>query len=318
MRKPFAVLLASFLLQTSVHAADKIRIGFPDLAAQFLPLPLGEVKGFFHEEGLQAEFIRIRPAISSAALIAGETDYDTVIGNGIAAAIRGLPVRIVAAYVPAAPIALIARPEFKSVPDLRGKTIGLNTYGGALESIARLMFKHFGLDPDRDAKFLATGTIDSRFAAMKQSLTAATLGSPPIDFLGRKLGFIVIARAHELFSFPASGLVASARKIKEKPDEVKRVIKAGIKANRYIQQNREGTIQVMIAWLKIDKEIAAVTYDSVVKAYNDDGSVPESGLRLNIEEAKRVGKLEREISFAEVADLTILREAQKDLGLKAK
>jgi len=318
MKKIFLALLSIYVLHASADAADKVRIGFPDLAAQFLPLPLGEAKGFFQEEGLQAEFIRIRPAISSAALIAAEIDYDAVIGNGIAAAIRGLPVRVVAAYVPAAPIALIARPEIKSIPDLRGKPIGLNTFGGALESIARLMFKHFGLDPDRDAKFLATGTIDSRFAAMKQNLTAATLGSPPIDFLGRKLGFIVIARAHELFSFPASGLVASVRKIKEKPDEVKRVIKAGIKANRYIQQNREGTIQVMVAWLKIDKEIAAVTYDSVVKAYNEDGGVPESGLRLNIEEAKRVGKVDREISFAEVADLTILREAQKELALKAK
>jgi len=318
MKKIFLALLSIYVLHASADAADKIRIGFPDLAAQFLPLPLGEVKGFFHEEGLQAEFIRIRPAISSAALVSGEIDYDAVIGNGIAAAIRGLPVRVVAAYVPAAPIALIARPEIKSIPDLRGKPIGLNTFGGALESIARLMFKHFGLDPDRDAKFLATGTIDSRFAAMKQNLTAATLGSPPIDFLGRKLGFIVIARAHELFSFPASGLVASVRKIKEKPDEVKRVIKAGIKANRYIQQNREGTIQVMVAWLKIDKEIAAVTYDSVAKAYNEDGGVPERGLRLNIEEAKRVGKVDREISFAEVADLTILREAQKELALKAK
>jgi NitT/TauT family transport system substrate-binding protein len=318
MKKIFLALLSIYVLHASADAADKVRIGFPDLAAQFLPLPLGEAKGFFQEEGLQAEFIRIRPAISSAALVSSEIDYDAVIGNGVAAAIRGLPVRVVAAYVPAAPIALIARPEIKSIPDLRGKPIGLNTFGGALESIARLMFKHFGLDPDRDAKFLATGTIDSRFAAMKQNLTAATLGSPPIDFLGRKLGFIVIARAHELFSFPASGLVASVRKIKEKPDEVKRVIKAGIKANRYIQQNREGTIQVMVAWLKIDKEIAAVTYDSVVKAYNEDGGVPESGLRLNIEEAKRVGKVDREISFAEVADLTILREAQKELALKAK
>lgn len=318
MKKIFVALLTVFFLRTAVDAAEKIRIGFPDLAAQFLPLPLGEVKGFFQEEGLQAEFIRIRPAISSVALVSGEIDYDVVIGNGIAAAIRGLPVKILAAYVPAAPMALIARPEFKSVPELRGKTIGLNTYGGALESIARLMFKHFGLDPDKDVKFLPTGTLDSRFAAMKQNLTAATLGSPPIDFLGKKLGFVVLARAHELFSFPASGLVASARKIKEKPDEVKRVIKAGIKANRYIQQNREGTIQVMTAWLKIDKEIAAVTYDSVVKAFNDDGSIPESGLRLSIEEAKRVGKVEREISFADVADLTILREAQKELGLKAK
>jgi ABC-type nitrate/sulfonate/bicarbonate transport system substrate-binding protein len=91
---------------------------------------------------------------------------------------------------------------------------------------------------------------------MKQGLTAATLGSPPLDFLGKKLGFVVLARAQDLFNFPAIGLVASVKKIKEAPDEIKRVIKAGIKANRYIHQNREGTIQVMIEWLKINKEIA--------------------------------------------------------------
>ena len=310
--------LIILLLQGSVQAADRVRIGFPDLAAQFLPLPLGQQKGFFQEEGLQAEFIRIRPAVSAAALVAGEIDYDTVIGNGIGAAIRGLPLKIVAAYVPAAPIALIARPELKSVQELRGKAIGLNTYGGTLESIARLICKHFGLDPDKDVKFLPTGTVDSRFAAVKQGLTAATLGSPPLDFLGKKLGFVVLARAHELFSFPASGLVAIVKKIKERPDEVKRVIKAGIKANRYIHQERDGTIQVMTAFLKIDKEIAAATYESVVKAYNDDGGVPENGLRLVIEEAKRIGRVDRDIPLAEVADLSILREAQKELGIKGR
>jgi ABC-type nitrate/sulfonate/bicarbonate transport system substrate-binding protein len=123
-------------------------------------------------------------------------------------------------------------------------------------------------------------------------------------------------RAHELFSYPASGLVATVKKIKEKPDEIKRVIKASIKANRYIHQNREGTIQVMTAWLKIDKEIAAVTYDSVVKAYNDDGSVPESGLRLAVEEARRLGKVEREVALSEVSDFSILREAQREMGIK--
>ncbi len=318
MKKIIWALLTVFIFHASVHAADRIRIGFPDLAAQFVPLPLGQARGFFQEEGLQAEFIRIRPAISPAALVSGEIDYDTVIGNGIGAAIRGLPVRVVAAYLPGAPIALIARPEFKSVQELRGKTIGLNTYGGALESIARLIFKHFGLDPDKDVKFLATGTVDSRFAAVKQGLTAATLGSPPIDFLGKKLGFVVLARAHELFSYPASGLVATVKKIKERRDEIKRVIKAGIKANRYIHQNREGTIQVMAEFLKIDKEIATATYESVWKAYNDDGSVPENGLRLGIEEAKRVGKVDRDISLSEVSDLSILREAQREMGIQGR
>jgi len=318
MFKILCALFSIFFLHNSADAAEKIRLGFPDLAAQFIPLPLAEKKDFFKEQGLQGEFIRIRPAISSAALVSGEIDFDTVLGNGVAAAIRGIPVKVVACYLPATPIALIARPEFKSVQELKGKTIGLNTYGGTLESTARLFVKHFGLDPDKDVKFLATGTVDSRFAAMKQGLTAATLGSPPLDFLGKKLGFIVLARAHELFNFPASGLVASMRKIKEKPDEIKRVIKAGIKGSRYIRQNRDGTLPVMMEWLKIDKEIAAVTYGSVWKAFSENGSLPENGLRIAIEEAKRVGKVEREVSLSEVADLSILREAQKELGISEK
>jgi len=319
MFKRVVALVFLFLAGCAVtDAADKVRMGFPDLAAQFLPLPLAEKRDFLKEQGLQGEFIRIRPAISSAALISGEIDYDTVLGNGIGAAIRGLPVKVVACFLPATPIALISRPEFKSVHDLKGKNIGLNTFGGTLESLSRLIAKHFGLDPDKDLKFLATGTVESRFAAMQQGLTAATLGSPPIDFLGKKLGFVVLARANELFNFPASGLVASVRAIKEKPDQIKRVIKAGIKASRYIRQNREGTLPVMTEWLKIDKDIASVTYDSVWKAFTEDGSLPENGLRLAIEEAKRVGKVDRDISFSEVADLSILREAQKELGIGAK
>ncbi len=312
------LLLSGFLLDSSVQAADKIRIGFPDLAAPFVPLAVGEKRGFFQEQGVQAEFIRINPAIALQALAGGEIDYYTVLGPGVAAAIRGVPVKLVAAYVPVAPTALIARPEIKSVPELKGKTIGVNAYGGALEAMARLIFKHFGLDPDKEVKFLATGPVDSRFGAMAQGLTVATLGSPPIDFLGKKLGFVVLARAHELFSFPVSGLIASARKIKERPDEIRRVIKAGIKANRYIRENRDGTLPVMMEWLKIDKEMATATYDSSLKSFSDDLGLPEDGLRLLISEAQRTAKVDREIPLSEVADLSILREVQKELGIKRK
>lgn len=316
MKKFFLALISMSVLIAPAHAVDKVRIGFPDMAAQFVSLPLGQKRGFLQEEGLQAEFIRLNPGAAVAALVSGELDYYTVIGSGVAAAIRGVPIKAVAAYVPGAPIALIARSEFKSVQDLKGKTIGLLSLGTALEAVARLIFRHFGLDPDRDVKFLVTGTIEARFASMKQGLTTATLGSPPIDFQGKKLGFVVLARAHELFSYPISGLVASVKKITERPDEIKRVVKAGIKANRYIRQNREGTLEVMAEWLKIDKEMAAATYESMSKAFNDDGSLPEKGLRLVIDEAKRVGKVDREVSLSEVADLSILSAAQREMGIK--
>jgi hypothetical protein len=74
----------------------------------------------------------------------------------------------------------------------------------------------------------------------------------------------------------------------------------------------------MTEWIKTDKELTTATYESVVKLFNDDGSVPEKGLLLVIDELKKLAKVEREISLSEVADLTILREAQKELGIKGK
>src|SRR5262249_24184326 len=232
-------LFAVLVLHASAHAADKIKIGVPELNAQYLPFHLAERKGFFREDGLQGEVIRINPTVALAALVSGELDYWTVVGNSVGAVIQGAPLRVLACYVPGSASALIVRPEFKTVQELKGKAIGLNTSGGALESMGRLIFRHFGLDPDKEIKFLPWGTNERRFSAMKQGLTAATLGSPPLDFLGKKMGFVVLVRAHELFSYPTSGVVASVKKIKEKPEEVKRVIKAGIKATGYIRQIRE-------------------------------------------------------------------------------
>lgn len=319
MLKIFVVLLSIFVFWASVQAADKIRIGFPGVAVQFVPLILGEKRGFFQEAGLQVEFIQMVGNIGVVAFVSGEVDYWAGVGSStVAGAIRGLPIKVVACYAPTVPFALISRPEFKSIQELRGKAIGVNAFGTPQEIVARLIFKHFGLDPEKEVKFLAPGSNEARFASMKQGLTAATMVSPPGDFLGKKMGFVVLARAHEILSYPTSGLAANVKKIKERPDELKNVIKAGIRANRYIRQNREGTIQFMMEWMKIDKEIATATYESTWKIYNEDGSLPEDGFRLIIEEAKKFAKANRDVSLSEVADLSILREAQKELGIKGK
>ena len=96
------------------------------------------------------------------------------------------------------------------------------------------------------------------------------------------------------------------------------MIRAGIKANRYIRTNRDGTIEVLMSTYRLDKETATALYSSLVKGFNDDGSLPEDGLRRLIEDIKSVTKVDREIALSEVSDLSILREAQRDLGIKVK
>src|SRR5689334_10293988 len=133
MKKLIWTALGVLLCAGSASATDKIRIGFPELAVQFLPLPLGEKRGFFKEEGLQAEFIRMTPPVGLAALTAGEIDYYTAIGPGVSATIRGVPLKAVAGFTTGAPFVLVARPEFKAVSELKGKAIAINTYGSPLE-----------------------------------------------------------------------------------------------------------------------------------------------------------------------------------------
>jgi len=81
---------------------------------------------------------------------------------------------------------------------------------------------------------------------------------------------------------------------------------------------REGTIQILMEWQKVNQETASANYDSAVRVFNDDGALPEAGLRLIIDEAKKTAKVEREIPLNEIADLSILREAQKELGIRPK
>jgi ABC-type nitrate/sulfonate/bicarbonate transport system substrate-binding protein len=139
---------------------------------------------------------------------------------------------------------------------------------------------------------------------------------PPFDFFAKKLGFNILARAQDLLTYPEGGLSTTMKKIKERPDEVKRVIEAGIKANRYIRKEREGTIEFLMEWQKIDREIAGATYESVSNAYNSDGTVPEDGLRVVIEEAKKSARVTGEISINQVADLSMLRQAHTELRIR--
>lgn len=319
MTKSYWVLFSIFLLHGSLQAADRIRVSFPSPVAQFIPLQLALKMGILKDEGLDAEMVQMRGSVPMAALMNGDIDYHMVIGGGVAAAMQGLQIRVVACFVPAPPIVLIARPEFKSVKDLKDQTIGASPVGASAPSASvRMILRHFGLDPEKDVKFLNRGDAPARLAMMQQGLIAATLASAPIDYLGAKMGFVILAKAYELFSYPDSGLVASVKKIKEKPDEVKRVIKAGIRANQYIRANRDGTIQFIMERQKIDRDLATAIYDSVAKTFNEDGNVPEKGLRLVIEETKKVAKMNRDVSVSDVADLSILREAQRELGITAK
>ena len=301
-----------------VAAAEKIRISVTNFNMSFLPSGLAVRRGFFKEEGLEAEVIRMNANVAITALASGDTDYTMIFGSVVRAAIRGLPVRVVASLIDGSTHALIGRPEFKSAKELTGRTLGIQAYGATDHVAATMMLKRLGIDPEKEIKVVALGSAAARLSALKEHVVDAAVISPPADEEARKLGFNIMARAYELFTFPFVGLGTNTRKLKEKPNEVKRTIKALIKANRFIRQNREGTIETLIDWGRTTPALAAAAYDSAFKVYNLDGNIPDDGLLAVIDQAVKETKLTRQVNISDVADTSLLREAQRELEGKGR
>ena len=260
----------------------------------------------------------MNPNVAITALATGDVDYCQLFGAVVGGAIAGLPVRIVAGFLDNWPMTLIAQPEYRSIKDLKGKTLGISSFGATPDVAARMMLKRAGVDPEKEIKVLALGSDAARLTALTQRVVDVVVISPPADAQMEKQGYRILARAYELFSFPYLGLGTHTRKIKEKPDEIRRVIKATIRANRFIRDNRDEAVRTLIGWGKVEREFAYASYDALKNLFNADGAVPEDGLKLVIEQARRGAKVTREVAPNEVVDLSFLREAQAELGIKSR
>jgi NitT/TauT family transport system substrate-binding protein len=298
------------------ESADQVRISVTNPNMSFLPSGVALKKGFFKDEGLDVEIIRMNVPNIITALVTGDIGYTLIFGSVVRGALRGMPMRALASLLDGSTHALVARPEYKSGKELKGKTVGIGNFGGTDEVAGRMMLKSFGLDTEKDLKFIALGPDRARLAALKEGLVDMAVIAPPGDALGRQMGFNVLLRAYEVFNFPFIGVGANLKTIKERPEEAKKVVKAMVRANRFIREDKEGAVKILMEWGKVDRDQAAASYDATWKVFSPDGNIPQEGLRLVVEQAKTELKLTREVALNEVVDLAPLREAQKELGLR--
>ena len=316
------VALLAFLVALSepssgANGADKIRMSVSGSYNMiYLSAGVAQHRGFFKDEGLDADIVVMGAAPSIAALSNGDIDFTLLTGTVIRAAIRGLPVRLVAGLMTSSPHVLLARPEIKSVKELAGKKIGLAGFGDATHVLARMILARNGVDPEKEVQFVPLGSDSGRFAGLQQKLADAVVTSPPMDFEGKKLGYNILARAYEYLNYPLSGVGSNVKSIQQNRDQVKRTVRALVKASGFISDNREEAVKVLMAWGKAKSEHAYAAYDATVKVISHDGGIPDDGLKLLIDQAKRDAKVSRDVPLGEIADFSILREVQKEFGLR--
>ena len=309
------ISLILFSVQLQSVYAEKVIFAYPSPSTSFLPLVVAHQKGFLDAEDLQPEMVQIRPAVAVPGLSNGSIDYTTVLGSTIAARMRGAPLVITVVFADRPMDFLIGGKGITSAKELKGKIVGISALGSTTHYLTVRVLKGIGLDPDKDVTLRAVGDEGLRLQALSTGLVqAALLGSQGAIQAQRDGLAMIIAAADAIDSLAFSGLSTTITKVKENPQQVKRVMRAALKGIRYVLDDKPGTVDLIQSWYKLERSIAAASYDLALKSFSRNGEVHNKGISLSMEFASTSSKTNKEISPGEMVDFNLLREARKELN----
>ena len=282
----------------------------------FLPTVIAEHKGFYTKYGLASEHVRISLAIAMNALGSGDLDYAITMAQGVSAAIRGVPVKLLMMTQDKLVFFLMVRPGIEQVGDLRNKAVGISTLGSTTHLVADVIARRHGLTPGKDLHLLPSGDDQGRFASLETGRVDAVIGSTPLDVWGAKKNYKIIARAKDYTNLPQNAVIVSDTIIKQSSDQVKRMLKGTIEALQFIQTNKKESIEILASYAKTNRDMATSMFESYFPAYSRDGTMTDEALQAAIDEALTRAKVDKKVPISQVANRTLLLEAQRELGLK--
>jgi ABC-type nitrate/sulfonate/bicarbonate transport system substrate-binding protein len=291
----------------------KVRFSTTGISISELPFKIAQLKGFWREEGLDVEAILIRGAVGMQALLGGSVDYTSASGSTIAAAVRGLPVKLVFISSSKPQFELMSQPQLKSVHELKGKIVGISSRGGSNDLMLQMILQKNGLTPNKDVTTIIVGAQEESVIALRTGRIAAALITPPRNFMLQRDGFNRIAYSGDYMATYANGGIGiTDEKIKSNPSEVLAFVRGAIKALQYSMKNRAEITKIMPGYLGIkDPALVEQLYDLYLTRQSVDGSVDENWMKGAIEfTQKTLGGAAKEIPPSQVFDFTFVQKAR--------
>ena len=316
----FAMGIANPLtpLVSAQETKAKIRIAIPSPSICCLHLFAAQQWKVFEDNGLDVEIIQTGPQVANAAMVAGEIHYFAGVGpNSVAATLRGMSSRAVWFASDQLIYSLIARSEFKTLSQLRSKRLAVGGLGDTTEVSLRIGLEAAGENP-KDFVILGVGNANLMSALESGSVEAALL-NPPLLYYAKRKAFRDLLDIGARVKMPLGGLTTMTSTIQNRAAEMRRLIRSMQVAKRSMLQGKEKSIDVMMRFLKVNRETAQDTFVDYQKTVSGNGVPSREGIEQIVKSLQLLGQFDgRKIAFEEVADARVAREVAKELGYKAE
>ena len=306
------LLVLSVISVRSIAAQERITLGLTTRnGSTSLPYVVAEEKGFFKAEGLNALVVIMQNQVVVNGVLSRHVDYGGTFSNFVGAAMSGAPARIVMSVMDGADHFLVTSPNIKRVEDLKGKTFGISSFGGTPHSEAVAILRKYGLNPEKDVTFLQVGGSSARYLSLESGAIQAAMIVPPFNHLAKKRGFNQLLGFNDIMSMPVGGLAVHTQKMKEKPDEIVKMIRALIKSLEFIRTRKADILAIIDKqWGVKEADVREDMYREMLGLFSRTGIPSDEAMRNVIRLVRESRKNAPEVGITDVADWSFARKAQ--------
>jgi NitT/TauT family transport system substrate-binding protein len=291
------------------QALQEIRIGSSVIGFSSLMTYFARDLKFFEKEGLDAKIIYAQTNVVLAALTAGNVDYTNLATSAAEATLRGMPLRLITVTNGEPLWGIVVRKDITRITDLKGKKLGVSSFGGTSYSAALYVLKHFGLRPKDDVVLLATGGTTERFAALMHGSVDAAIIPAPGDMKAEQEGFKILMDAGAVYKLPNGGMSTTVTKIKQNPGEVRRVVRALVLATKFFvePQNRGEVIKYLSRVFNLDPASTDEFYRRFVPSLSPTGVVETDKIKLIVDGALDRGLINKAVEPETLVDFSFVK-----------
>lgn len=322
MRPKVIFLMIVISLSWSGKAAaqanlERVKIAVSSRSIAFIDLYIAQDRGFFREEGLNAELIQVSANVATAALVSGEVDALGAVGLAARASQSGLPIKVLAVTGHRALFWLASRPEFKSIPELKGTNLGITSRNGSQHLVANRMLAAGGLDPAKDVTTVVIGGAPALLQALLAGSIQVTALSPPTIIVARdKFKVNILADTPKDFVSTQGGFAVADRNFADKRELVRRMMRARTKAYRYFHENEKGTSETLAKYTNLEYATALETYRLSQFGFTTNGILNDTDVETLLKQDAKTLGLAQPVPAARVFDFSVQRETNKELGVR--
>jgi NitT/TauT family transport system substrate-binding protein len=301
-------------------SAERVRTAIPRATVNYLSLPVAEVKGFFRSEGLDNETIVIPGTTAIAALVSGNVDYSGAGGSGMRAAVRGAPIKAIMFQTEKVTWYLLAASDIMKIADLKGKRVAVGTVGDTQDALITMLVEREGLTA-RDITRVAmpSRSTSSTILSLKTGAFSAAVVNADESLLGEKEGLRTLAFIGDLFPYPFQGFLATDKMITERPNDIKRWLRAMVKALMFIRERPEEAADIAMKKIPMGNVSRPLVVEGIRRfsqAFPDGvpGLPSQQGIKTLIDlDVKAALKIKEDVPPDKVLSLRLMREVKEEL-----